>query len=81
MADTLATIRDYILEEMVPDGDVELDETTNLLDEEIVDSLGLFTLVAFINRNFDVTIEPEEINLDNFETLTTIVSLVESKQG
>jgi len=81
MADIKASIKDYILEEFVPDGDVDVEDDTNLLEEEVVDSLGIFTLVSFIENKFNVAVEAEEVNLDNFETLQSITKLVESKLG
>ncbi len=79
MADIKASIKDYILEEFVPDGDIDVADDTNLLEEEVVDSLGIFTLVSFIENKFNVSIDAEEVNLDNFETLQSIAKLVESK--
>ncbi len=79
MSDVKAKIKEYILAELAPDGDTELDDDTNLLEEEIVDSLGIFTLVSYIDSTFVITVEPEEVNLDNFETLDTITALVQGK--
>ena len=81
MAEIKANIKDYILEEFVPDGDIDVEDDTNLLEEEVVDSLGIFTLVSFIENKFSVSIDAEEVNLDNFETLSSITKLVESKLG
>jgi acyl carrier protein len=81
MADIKGNIKDYILEEFVPDGDIDVEDNTNLLEEEVVDSLGIFTLVSFIENKFNVSIDAEEVNLDNFETLSSITKLVESKLG
>ncbi len=81
MAEIKASIKDYILEEFVPDGDIDVEDNTNLLEEEVVDSLGIFTLVSFIENKFNVSIDAEEVNLDNFETLESITKLVESKLG
>jgi acyl carrier protein len=81
MADIKGNIKDYILEEFVPDGDIDVEDSTNLLEEEVVDSLGIFTLVSFIENKFNVSIDAEEVNLDNFETLSSITKLVESKLG
>jgi len=80
MADNVGpAISEYIRSEFVPEG-METDvETANLLEEEIIDSLGIFTLVGFIEDRFGVTVEPEEVNLDNFETVAAVTRLVESK--
>lgn len=81
VADTKDTLKEYIVGEFIPDGDVEIDDTTNLLEEEVIDSLGIFTLVSFIESKFNVSIEAEEVNLENFETLGNISKLVDSKLG
>ena len=65
--DIKGAVKEYILEEFVPEGDIEVEDDTNLLEEEVVDSLGIFTLVSFIEKKFDVSIDAEEVNLDNFE--------------
>jgi len=72
-------IIEYITEEFVLDEtDVDI-ATANLLEEEIIDSLGIFTLVSFIEDKFGVSVEPEEVNLDNFETVEAVANLVEGK--
>ena len=78
MADQMSLIRQFIIDEFVRDRST-IDETTNLLEQEIIDSLGIFTLIAFIEDRFGVRIAPEEVNLENFETLASISSLVERK--
>ena len=72
-------ITEYIKSEFVRnDTGVDID-TANLLEEEIIDSLGIFTLVSFIEDKFGVTVDPEEVNLDNFETVAAVTKLVEGK--
>ncbi|MFV2001272.1 MAG: acyl carrier protein [Acidimicrobiia bacterium] len=80
MADNVGpAISEYIRSEFVQEGmDADV-ETANLLEEEIIDSLGIFTLVSFIEDRFGVTVDPEEVNLDNFETVAAVTRLVESK--
>jgi acyl carrier protein len=79
MADVRSEIKSYIQNEFVKGGDVDLDNV-DLLEEEIVDSLGIFTLVSFIEDKFGVSVDPEDINLDNFQNLDTITKLVENNR-
>lgn len=79
VADTRDEIKQYIQKEFPGSSDVDLD-TVDLLEEEIVDSLGIFTLISFIEDKFGVSIDPADINLDNFQTLDTITELVESRK-
>lgn len=73
-------LKAHIAEEFMagsPSG--ELGETTRLIDEEIIDSLGIFLLVQFIQDKFGVDIEPEEVTIENFETIAAITELVNGK--
>jgi acyl carrier protein len=77
--DIRPAIIEYITSEFVlDDSDVDV-ASANLLEEEIVDSLGIFTLVSFIEDHFGVKVEAEEVNLDNFETVDAVVDLVQGK--
>jgi acyl carrier protein len=71
-------IAEYIKSEFASGSEVDVD-SVNLLEEEIIDSLGIFTLVSFIEDKFGVSVEPEEVNLDNFETVDAVTKLVEGK--
>lgn len=79
MADTRDEIKNYIEKEFPGTSEVDLDNV-DLLEEEIVDSLGIFTLISFIEERFGVSIDAADINLDNFQTLDTITELVESRK-
>lgn len=53
---------------------------TNLIDQDVLDSLGIFTLTSFLVERFGVQIEPDDVTLENFETVGAISQLVRSKQ-
>ena len=57
----------------------EFDETTDLLGEDILDSVSVLVLVQELEEEFSVTIAAEEITKDNFENVMSIVALVQSK--
>jgi acyl carrier protein len=80
MADIRAVVRDFLVQEVAPDEDLtDLDGSTSLIEEEILDSLGIFTLVTLLEERFAFTVEAEEVSIENFETLDAIVTLVETK--
>ena len=76
--DIARTIKDYISREFASGVD-DLTLTTNLLDREIIDSLGIFLLVGFIKEALDVEIEPEDISMENFETIDAITRLIAAR--
>jgi acyl carrier protein len=74
------TITAYLRDEAL-DGrtDVQLSPTTQLVDEEVLDSLAIFSMVSFLEDHFDITIEPEDVTIENFSTIPAIEALVQSK--
>ena len=79
--DTAALLCQYIETELAgsaASGTLAAD--TPLIENGFVDSLGLFKLVAFLEDNLQVTLAPEEIVIENFESVNAIVRLVESKK-
>ena len=50
-----------------------------IIEGGLVDSLGLFKIIAFAEEEFQVRIAPEEIVFENFSTINAIVGLIQSK--
>ena len=51
-----------------------------LIEGGLVDSLGLFKLIAWMEDELRVSVAPEEILFENFATVNDIIKLVRSKQ-
>ena len=64
-----------ILAELHPDVDFETEE--HLIDDGILDSFDIVTLVAEIDGEFDVQIPAEELIPDNFNSAKALYALVE----
>ena len=64
-----------ILSSLHPDVDFENNE--ELIDEGILDSLDIVTLVTEINAELDVTIPAEEIVPENFNSAAALWALIE----
>ena len=64
-----------ILKELHEDVDFEAEE--NLVDDGILDSLVIVTLITEINDAFDISIPAEEIIPENFNSAAAIWSLIE----
>ena len=63
-----------ILSELHPD--VDFTENEELIDDGILDSLDIVTLVTEINAEFDVTIPAEEIIPENFNSAKALMALI-----
>jgi acyl carrier protein len=53
--------------------------TSSLVETGILDSVGVFTLVAFLEQHFRIEVPDEELAWKNFESIAAITRLVESK--
>ena len=63
-----------ILKELHPEVDFETAE--GLIDDGILDSLDMVTLVTEVNDRFDVSIPPEEILPENFNSAKDLWALI-----
>ena len=79
MDDIKAKIREYIMEDAAPKGITQISDTDSLTDNGVVDSLGIFRLVSFLEENFGVRISDEEIVTDNFRNINEIEEFVNAK--
>jgi acyl carrier protein len=56
----------------------DVTEDTPLLEQGLLDSLGLMKLVAFLERRYRLAVPEEQITPDNFRSLATIRRLIDS---
>jgi acyl carrier protein len=76
--ETTATVTQFIVDEFAPDIDAsELDPDFDLLENGIIDSLGLLTVLAWAEDRFGVTIDVGDIGEDDFRTVRAICSLID----
>jgi len=64
-----------ILAELHPEVDFETEE--HLIDNKILDSFDIVTIVAEIDSEFDVSIPAEELVPENFNSAKALYALVE----
>ena len=49
-------------------GDIDFEKETDLVDEGLLDSLEIVTIIASIEEKFGIEIDPDEIDPDNFQS-------------
>ena len=59
----------------------DVDEDYPLLEKQVVDSLGMITLISLLEEEFDVEIDDADVVPSNFRTIGQIAALVESKRS
>lgn len=59
---------------------VELQDDEDIFALGFINSLFAMQLVLFVESEFDITIENEDLDLDNFRTLNAIAHFIERKR-
>lgn len=67
-----------LLQEKIPEIDFRASDT--LVEDGILDSLTITTIIAEISMEFGILIPVEQINEENFNSVAAMAELVESLQ-
>ena len=72
-----ATIRRFLIEEFLPDvPEQDLDQDLDLIENGVIDSLGLLKVIAWIEDQFGISVEVDEMVPENFSSIERISALV-----
>lgn len=75
-------IRDFILENyLFSDDQSELDSNDSFLEQGIIDSTGILEVLFFLEDEFGVKVEDDEIIPENLDSVHNIVNFVAKKQA
>lgn len=74
-------VRQFISEYGDSKGVANIADDESLLKRNVVDSLGVFRLIAFVEEAFPLTIDDTDILPENFETINLITAFVARKIG
>lgn len=73
-------IKQFIISELITDGSgADLTDSTQLIDSGIVDSLGIMSLIGFLEENFSIQIDGDDLVPENFASIETMSKLVAQK--
>lgn len=78
MSATETAIREFLVNELLYDkGLSELSADDSLLEDGLLDSIGILRTVAFCEEQFGVSIPDAEVLPENLESIRSIAALVE----
>ncbi|MFN2390162.1 MAG: acyl carrier protein [Actinomycetota bacterium] len=73
-------VRRFLIEDLHYAGPAdELTSDHDLIESRVIDSLGIFQIVSFLESEYGVEIDDEDLLPENFGTLGEIARLVESR--
>lgn len=71
-------IREYILEATFDDVKKITDDTL-IFEEGVLDSMGLLFLIEFLQEEFNITTNDDELVVENFQSINNIVAFMDGK--
>jgi acyl carrier protein len=81
MGISIAEIENRLIDYFKEKVDTVVDSDTLLLDEKVIDSMGVIELVAFLEETYKVEFMDDDLTIDNFKTIGSISNLIVSKMG
>jgi acyl carrier protein len=76
-----ASIKQFILNRFPSARRRPLQDTDPLLENGVIDSLGVLDVVTFLESQFNVVVADEELVPENFESISRIATYVDRKRS
>ena len=54
---------------------------TPLVEDGIIDSMGVLALIEFIEEQYNLDLDLDDLTIENFATITDIKNLIINKEG
>ena len=79
MSDTAAVVLDWVTKNCLKDKPgLVLKPETSFLANNVLDSLSFLHLVTFLEQQFGIKVDEDDMSPDNFESAATVSVLVDS---
>jgi acyl carrier protein len=72
-------IRSFIIENFLFGDSNGLQDDTSFIEEGIIDSTGVLELVTFLEEEFDIKVEDEELIPENLDSINNVTVYLEGK--
>jgi acyl carrier protein len=72
-------VREFIAKEVAPDIRTVKDHES-LLEAGVIDSLGILSLISFIERRYGIAVTEDEMMPENFDSIEAIAGFIARRQ-
>jgi len=79
MNDPKAKVRGFIVENFLFGDEDGVKDDTSFLDEGVIDSTGILELVSFLEEEFSIRVEDEELVPENLGSINSVVAYLTKK--
>ena len=73
-------IRAFVVENFLFGEDGDLKDDTSFLDDGIIDSTGILELVSYLEEEFGITVEDEDLVPENLDSVDNVVGSLQKKK-
>jgi len=81
MSELKEKIRNFIVENFLFGNDDGLSDDSSFLEEGIIDSTGILELVSFIEEEFGITVDDEDLIPENLDSINNVANYLTKKLG
>ena len=79
MNDIKKKVRDFIVENFLYVSPGDLLDETSFLEEGIIDSTGVLELVEFLEEEFEISVDDEELIPENLDSVNNVGAYLQRK--
>ncbi len=76
--ETKNKIKEYIIKSTLANVE-NISDDTLIFESGLLDSMGLLFLIEFLKEEFDIVTNDDELVVENFESINSIVAFIERK--
>ena len=80
MSDVKSTLRQFIVENFLFGDDDGFEDDTSFLEQGIIDSTGMLELITFLEEEFSLQLDDEELIPENLDSLNNLEAFLAKKQ-
>ncbi len=74
-------LRTYIVDNFLFGDDKGFDDSASFLDTGIIDSTGILELISFLEGEFPIKVQDEELLPENLDSIRNLVAFLGKKLG
>ncbi|MEL6669090.1 MAG: acyl carrier protein [Bacteroidota bacterium] len=72
----------FIQEEIIADSEgMDISEDEDLLSGGLVSSMDIFRLIEFLEKEYEIKVEPTDMTIDNFISVEAMENFIKQKLG
>ncbi len=79
LSDIEREVRSFVTNDFLFGQSLDLKPGDSLLDKGVIDSTGVLELVAFLESQYAITVEDDDVIPDNLDSIENIVQFVSKK--